>query len=314
MHWVGIDVAKESMEVFVDPGSRRFTVENTDDGVAKLVKELRTLEGVHVIFEATGGCEAALAEMLARENVRFTRVNPRQVRDFAKALNRLAKTDRIDAALLAEFGRRIQPSPTILPDEVTRLLHELVNRRRQLVDMRSMEQMRLKQARAKHLVRSIERTVAFLTKQIQSLDGDIDASCKSLPEFKKRDEALRTIKGVGPITRSTLFALVPELGHVTGKQVAALIGVAPFNDDSGKSERRRHVRGGRGDVREVLYMAAMSARLHDPTIRALYDRLLTAGKGHHVAIVACMRRLIVILNARVRDALRTTLQLSALEA
>jgi transposase len=175
-----------------------------------------------------------------------------------------------------------------------------------------MEQMRLKQARAKHLIRSIERTVAFLTKQIQSLDDDIKASCKSLPEFKARDEALRTIKGVGPVTRSTLFALVPELGHITGKQVAALIGLAPFNDDSGKGERRRHVRGGRRDVREVLYMAAMSARLHDPTIRAFYDRLLTAGKGHQVAIVACMRRLLVILNARVRDALRTTIQIPVL--
>jgi transposase len=311
MHWVGIDVAKGSMEVFVDPESRRFTVDNTDESVAQLVKELGSLEAVHVIFEATGGCEASLAEALTRGNVRFTRVNPRQARDFAKALNRLAKTDRIDAELLAEFGKRIQPSPTILPDEVTRLLHDLVTRRRQLVDMRSMEQMRLKQARAKHLVRSIERTVAFLTKQIQSLDDDIDASCKALPEFKQRDEALRTIKGVGPVTRSTLFALLPELGHLTGRQVAALIGVAPFNDDSGKGERRRHVRGGRGDVREVLYMAAMSARLHDLTIRAFYDRLLAAGKGHQVAIVACMRRLIVILNARVRDALRKNLQISA---
>jgi transposase len=314
MHWVGIDIAKGSMEVFVDPGARRFAVENTDEGVAQLVKELSSLEAVHVIFEATGGCEAALSEALDRENVRFTRVNPRQARDFAKALNRLAKTDRIDAELLAEFGKRIQPSPTILPDDATRLLHDLISRRRQLVDMRSMEQTRLKQARAKNLVRNIERTVAFLTKQIQSLDDDIDAGCKSLPEFKAREEALRTIKGVGPVTRSTLFALVPELGHITGKQVAALIGVAPFNDDSGKGERRRHVRGGRGDVREVLYMAAMSARLHDPTIRAFYDRLRAAGKGHQLAIVACMRRLIVILNVRVRDALRITTPISTIGA
>jgi transposase len=155
-HWIGIDVAKDTMAVFVAPGSRRFTIENTEDGIAQLVKELCSLQDKHVIFEATGGCEAALAEALAGGNVRFTRVNPRQARDFAKALNRLAKTDRIDAEILAEFGKRLEPSPTILPDEVTRLLRDLVSRRRQLVDMRSMEQMRLKQARAKRLVQSLE--------------------------------------------------------------------------------------------------------------------------------------------------------------
>ena len=238
-------------------------------------------------------------------------LTPRQARDFAKALNRLAKTDRIDAEVLAEFGKRLEPPPTDLPDETSRLLHELVSRRRQLVDMRSMEHMRLKQARTKRLVQSLERTIAFLSKQIGSLDGDIDKTCMTLPEFKVRDEALRTIKGVGPVTRSTLYALVPELGHLSGKQVASLIGLAPFNDDSGKGQGRRHIRGGRGDVREVLYMAAMSARLHDANIRTFYDRLLAAGKIHHVAIVACMRKLIVILNARVRDALRSPPQLSA---
>jgi transposase len=174
-----------------------------------------------------------------------------------------------------------------------------------------MEQVRLKQARTKRLVQSLERTIAFLGKQIGSLDGDIDKTCKTLPEFKVRDEALRTIKGVGPITRSTLYALVPELGHLSGKQVASLMGLGPFNDDSGKGERRRRIRGGRGDVREVLYMAAMSARLHDAIIRTFYDRLLAVGKSHHVAIVACMRKLIVILNARVRDVLRPIPQIPA---
>jgi len=308
--WVGIDVAKDSLEVFVGP-SRRFAIENTSDGLAQLVKELCLLDGAHVIFEATGGFEVRLSEALAGAKIKFTRTNPRQVRDFAKALNRLAKTDRIDAEVLAEFGRRLEPPPTVLPDDVSRLLHDLVSRRRQLVDMRSMEQMRLKQARVKRLVQSLERTIAFLSKQIDSLDTDIEKTCKTLPEFKVRDEALRTIKGVGPVTRSTLYALVPELGHISGKQVASLIGVAPFNDDSGKGERRRRIRGGRRDVREVLYMAAMSARLHDATIRTFYDRLLAAGKNHHVAIVACMRKLVVTLNARVRDALRPTPQISA---
>jgi transposase len=297
------------MEVFLEP-SRRFAVDNTSDGLAQLVKELGSIHGAHVIFEATGGCEVMLSDALAQATIRFTRINPRQARDFAKALNRLAKTDRIDAELLAEFGKRLEPLPTVLPDETSRLLHDLVSRRRQLVDMRSMEQMRLKQARTKRLVQSLERTIAFFSKQIASLDGDIDKTCKILPEFKVRDEALRTIKGVGPVTRSTLYALVPELGHLSGKQVSALIGVAPFNDDSGKGEHRRRIRGGRGDVREVLYMAAMSAKLHDAVIRTFYDRLLAAGKIHRVAIVAAMRKLLVILNARVRDALRPTPQIS----
>ncbi len=309
MHWIGIDVAKNSMEVFVGP-ARRFAVENTGDGLAQLVEELATIEGAHVVFEATGGCEVMLSDALAEAKITFSRINPRQARDFAKALNRLAKTDRIDAEVLAEFGKRLEPPPTALPDEASRLLHDLVSRRRQLVDMRSMEHMRLKQARTKRLVQSLERTIAFLSKQIGSLDGDIDKTCKTLPEFKARDEALRTIKGVGPVTRSTLYALVPELGHLSGKQVAALIGVAPFNDDSGKGQGRRRIRGGRRDVRDVLYMAAMSAKLHDATIRTFYDHLLAAGKIHRIAIVASMRKLLVILNARVRDALRPASQIS----
>jgi transposase len=313
MHWIGIDVAKDSMEVFVGP-SRRFAIENTSDGLAQLVKELGSIEGAHVVFEATGGCEIMLSDALAQAMIKFSRINPRQARDFAKARNRLAKTDRIDAEVLAEFGKRLEPVPTVLPDDVTRLLHDLVTRRRQLVDMRSMELMRLKQARTKRLVQSLDRTIAFLSKQIGSLDGDIDKTIKTRPEFKARDEALRTIRGVGPVTRSTLYALVPELGRLSGKQVAALIGLAPFNDDSGTGEGRRRIRGGRGDVREVLYMAAMSARLHDATIRSFYDRLLAAGKIHRVALVACMRKLLVILNARLRDALRPTPQISAAEA
>jgi transposase len=307
-HWIGSVVAKDTLEVFVSV-SRRFSIENTNDGLARLIEELRCLQGVHVIFEATGGFEAMLSEALTQARTPFTRINPRQARDFAKALNRLAKTDRIDAETLAEFGSRLGPQPTAMPDEVSSLLHLLVGRRRQLVDMRSMEQTRLRQARSKRLVQSLERTIAFLNKQIDAFDTDIDKACQRLPQYQVRDEALRTIKGVGSVTRSTLYALLPELGHLSPKQVASLLGVAPFNDDSGKGERRRHIRGGRGDVREVLYMAAMSARLHDPSIRAFYDRLLAAGKVHHVAIVACMRKLVVILNARVRDAIRRTPQI-----
>lgn len=309
-HWIGIDVAKDSLEVFVAPSSERYRVDNTDEGVAALARRLHALEGVRVVFEATGGYEVGVAEALARSSIAFTRLNPRQARDFAKALNRLAKTDRIDCEILAEFGRRLEPEPTILPDEVTRELQSLVTRRRQLVDMRSAEQVRLKQARGKRLVQSLERTIGFLSKQIRALEEDIDVTGKKLPEFVLRDEALRSVKGVGPVTRRTLLGAVPELGKLTGKQVASLLGVAPFNDDSGKGARPRHIRGGRADVRRVLYMAAMCARKYDTALAAFYTRLLAAGKTHGVAIVACMRKLIVILNARVRDALRANAQLS----
>jgi len=311
--WVGVDVAKDGLEVFVN-ATRRFKVDNTAEGIAGLIKELTGLENAHIVLEATGGFEAALCEAATRAKVLFTRLNPRQARDFAKALNQQAKTDRIDAEMLAQFGRCLEPEPTVLPDETSRQLHDLVCRRRQLVDMRSAEQVRLKQARSPRIVRGIEGTVRFLTKQIGKLDDDIDTTCKQLPEFKVRDEALRTLKGVGPVTRSTLFALVPELGHLKGKQIAALVGVAPFNDDSGKGERRRRIRGGRADVREVVFMAAMTARKHDAIIRPFYERLLAAGKTHQVAIVACMRKLLVILNARVRDALRTNGQLASARA
>jgi transposase len=307
--WVGVDVAKDSLEVFVD-ATRRYTVDNTSEGLARFVEEVRSLGQSHVIFEATGGFEAPLCEACAQANVLFTRLNPRQARDFAKALNRQAKTDRIDAELLAEFGKCLEPPPTILPDEISRQLHDLVCRRRQLVDMRSMEQTRLKQARTPRLVRGIEQTIKFLSKQIGSLDNDIDASCRKLPDFKLRDDAFRTLKGVGPVTRSTLFALLPELGRLKGKQIAALVGVAPFNDDSGKGAKRRRIRGGRGDVREVVFMAAMCARNHDVIIRPFYARLVAAGKPHQVAIVACMRKILVTLNARVRDALGKNAQLS----
>lgn len=307
--WVGVDVAKETLEVFVDE-QRRFSVDNTPEGIAKLIVELQGLQRAHIILEATGSFEAALCEAAARAKVDFTRLNPRQARDFAKALNQLAKTDGIDAQLLAKFGECLEPEPTVLPDEVSRQLHDLVCRRRQLVDMRSAEMTRLKQARSPRIAKNIEKTIAFLSKQIGVLDDDIEAGCEKLPEFNLRDDALRTLKGVGTVTRSTLFALLPELGQMNGKKIAALVGVAPFNDDSGKSGKRRRIRGGRADVREVLFMAAMCARLHDPTIRTFYDRLIAAGKTHQVAIVGCMRKLLVILNARVRDALRPKPQLS----
>jgi transposase len=301
-HWVGVDVAKASLEVFVD--SRRLTFENSNEGIATLVHEIAPFDKVRVIFEATGGYESLLIDVLTSSKVEFARVNPRQVRDFAKAKNRLAKTDRIDAEILADFGACIEPALTVVPDDVTLALQDLVNRRRQLVDMSSMEQTRLKQARAQRLIKSIQATLAFLAKQIEKLDSDIDSTCRRLPEFDTKDAVMRTLKGVGPVTRSTLLALVPELGKLRNRQIASLIGLAPFNDDSGNGKGRRLTRGGRQDVRDVLYMAAMSARLHDPQIRDFYQRLIAKGKDHKLALIACMRKMIVILNARLRDAFR----------
>jgi transposase len=241
-------------------------------------------------------------QTLFSSKIEFARVNPRQVRDFAKAKNQLAKTDRIDAKLLADFGACIKPQPSILADSVTLALQDLVNRRRQLVDMKSMEQTRLKQVRASRLVESLQVTISFLAKQIEELDKDIDDTCRKIPEFDAKDAVMRTIKGVRPVTRSTLLALVPELGKMRNRKIASLIGLAPFNEDSGNSKGRRLTRGGRRDVRDVLYMAAMTARLHDPGIRDFYRRLIAKGKDHKVAIIACMRKMIVVLNARLREA------------
>jgi transposase len=304
---VGIDVSKERLDVAVRPNGGSFSVANNDDGHRELRKRLLKLTPARVVLEPTGGYEAAAVQALLAAKLPVVVVNARQVRNFAQALGRLAKTDRIDADVLAHFGEAIRPDIRALPDDALRELEALVSRRRQLVDMRAAEVKR-KQTAAVSVHPSIEATIEFLTRQIDDLDDELKKQIRKTPAWREADELFQSVPGVGPVLSSTLMALVPELGQLNRKQIAALIGVAPFNNDSGNGQRKRMIWGGRAAVRAVLYMAASAARRFNPTIAALYDRLIERGKTPKVALVACMRKLLTILNAIKRDSRAWSLQ------
>jgi transposase len=305
---VGIDVSKEALDVAIRPRGQRFQVSNDDKGHAELGKRLAKLRPERIVLEPTGGYEQGIVQALVRVKLPVVVVNARQVRDFAKAAGRLAKTDQIDADVLAHFGEALKPEVRALPDEAHRQLEALVNRRRQLVDMRSAEIKRKQTApRVVHL--SIEALVEAINRQIEEVDGDLQAIIRRTPAWREADDLLQSVPGVGPVLSSTLTALVPELGKLNRKQIASLVGVAPFNRDSGLGERRRVTWGGRAPVRAVLYMAASVARRYNPIIRRFYDRLIAAGKPGQVALVACMRKLLTILNALARDRRPWNLQL-----
>lgn len=297
---VGIDVSKENLDVAVRPKAESFRVSNDDKGHAEICKRLAKWRPERVVLEPTGGYEQAVVQALMRAKLPVVVVNARQVRDFAKAAGRLAKTDRIDADVLAHFGEALQPAVRTLPDEAHRQLEALVIRRRQLVDMRSGEVKR-KQTAPTVVHPSIDLTVDFLTRQIDDVDRDLRELIRRTPAWREADELLQSVPGVGPVLSSTLAALLPELGKLNRKQIASLVGVAPFNKDSGLGERKRVTWGGRAPVRAVLYMAASVARRFNPAIRRFYDRLLGAGKPAQVVLVACMRKLLIMLNAVARD-------------
>jgi transposase len=274
---------------------------NDAAGLRELIKRLRKLSPERVVLEPTGGYEANLVDALASAKLPVIVVNARQIRDFAKAAGRLAKTDKIDADVIAHFAEAMKPEVRPLPDDAQRELEALVNRRRQLVEMRAGEVKRMELA--KPVVRSnIEEVIAFLSKQIDDLDNDLKKLLRSTPIWRENDDLLQSVPGVGPVLSATLTALVPELGKLNRKQIAALVGVAPFNNDSGQADHRKRVTwGGRASVRAVLYMAALSARRFNGPIAAFFERLTSAGKSGQVALVACMRKLLVILNAIMRD-------------
>ena len=251
-------------------------------------------------MEATGGYETAVAAALVGSGLRVAVVNPRQIRDFAKATGRLAKNDRIDAQVIAAFGQAIEPEIVRLPDEDARELEALLVRRRQLVAMRVQEVNRLGLAQGA-MRRNIKAHIEWLEKQIDRLDVDITAGLRSSPAWRAKDELLRSFKGVGPVTSSTLVIAVPELGQLDRRAIAALVGLAPFNCDSGVMRGRRSIYGGRSHVRTLLYMAATTAIRSNPVIRPFYERLKSRGKPHKVAMVACMRKMLTILNAMVRQ-------------
>jgi transposase len=300
--YVGIDVSKARLDVHVLPSREAWTTENQDSVMSALVSRLAALEPSLIVMEATGGMERRVLAALLVAKLPAVAVNPRQVRDFAKSTGQLAKTDALDAGVLALFAERIRPAVRPVPDEQTRELEALLVRRRQVVEMIVAERNRLTAAPpSQRVVRGIRKTIKCLESQLEDFDGDIDEAIRNSPAWRKKDELLRSTPGVGKVVSRTLLAHVPELGALTRQQLAALIGVAPLNCDSGVFRGRRQIWGGRAQVRAVLYMAVLSAIRRNPVIKAFYDRLIRAGKLPKVAITACMRKLLTILNAMVRS-------------
>jgi transposase len=300
MQWIGIDVSKKGLDVAARPAGSTARFENDAAGHQALVRWLLQYGTCHVVMEPTGGYERELMRALLAERVTCSVVNARQIRDFAKATGKLAKTDQIDAQIIAHFGEAIKPEARTMSDEATQHIEALLVRRRQLVEMRVMESNRKALCRAALRPR-IDQSLRFLAEQITQLDEELEQQIKSSPLWREHEDLLTSVPGVGPVTARTMTAMLPELGKLNRKQIAALVGVAPFNHDSGSSERKRHIRGGRSEVRAVLYMAATSGATHNPVLRLLYERLVDAGKLKKVALVACMRKLLTILNAMVRD-------------
>lgn len=309
MTTVGIDVSKDRLDVAVRPSGDRFSLSNDERGRLDLRKRLKKLRPERIVLEPSGGYEALVVQELASAKLPVVVVNARQIRQFAQAVGKLAKTDRIDADVIAHFGEAVQPEIRQLPDEAHRQLEALVSRRRQLVQMRSDETKR-KQTAPALVHRSIDDVIACLSKQIDDTDEDLKRLIRSTPAWREADDLLQSVPGVGPVLAATLTALVPELGALNRKQIAALVGVAPFNNDSGTRDGKRTTWGGRAPVRAVLYMAASTARRFNGTIGGLYGRLIARGKHHNVALVACMRKLLVILNAIARDRRPWTPQLA----
>jgi transposase len=312
MAFVGIDVSKNWLDVHVRPQNEGWRVANDAQGHEALTKRLSGLEVELVVMEATGGYQAPVAAALTLAKFRVSVVNPRQVRDFGKSTNRRAKTDALDAAILAQFAEVIRPEPRPLPDEQTQALQSMMARRRQLIDMITAEKNRLGMARVKKVRDDITEHLDWLKKRLKAVDGDIGTAIRESPVWQERDDLLRSAKGIGPTNSRTLLAGLPELGTVSHKKIAALVGLAPFNHDSGSSVRgQRHVAGGRPEIRAMLYMAAVSASQFNPTIKRFYTRLVAAGKTKKVALVACARKLLTILNAMAKsnerwDALKGT--------
>jgi transposase len=297
--YVGIDVSKARLDVAVEPAGEHLEFANEPAGIAALVARMREIDPKLVVLEASGGYEAAVTASLA-EVVPVAVVNPRQVREFAKATGTLAKTDRLDARMLARFGEAIRPEVRPLPDENAQELSALLARRRQLLDMITAESNRLALA-PKRLRDSIKAHIKWMRHQLGAVDHDLDQWIRSSPVWREKDDLLRTTPGVGPVLARTLLGDLPELGTLSRRQIAALVGLAPFACDSGKFHGRRMIRGGRSHVRSTLYMATLTAIRHNTVIRTFYERLRHGGKPFKVSITAAMRKLLTILNAMVAN-------------
>ena len=297
--YVGIDVSAAHLDMAVLPGGEEQRFTNDPEGIKALTDRMGSIESVLVVLEATGGMEVPVAGELITTGVEVVVVNPRQARDFARATGKLAKTDALDAQMLARFGEAVKPAVRALPDATLRELRALTTRRRQLMGMLTAERNRLHPASPKVTPR-IKDHILWLKRQIKDLDRDLRDSIRSSPLWRAQDNLLQSVPGVGPVVSSVLLAKLPELGSLNRYQIAALVGVAPLNRDSGTLRGKRRVWGGRAPVRTVLYMAALVASTHNPVIKGFYQRLIQAGKPKKVALIACMHKLLLILNAMVR--------------
>lgn len=297
--WVGVDVAKAWLDVAVRPTGAQWRTPNSEAEMPALVERVRAVAPQLIVLEATGGYERTVVAALAAAGLPVVVVNPRQIRDFAKATGRLAKTDVLDAQVLAHFAEAVQPEPRPLSDDATQRLAALLERRSQLVTMLTAEKNRRQQAPAS--VRPlIEEHIVWLEQALQQLTRELDQALRDSPVWREREHLLRTVPGVGPILALTLLANLPELGTLAHKPLAALVGVAPLNRDSGYSRGKRLIWGGRARVRTALYMSTLSAVRYNPSLRAFWTRLRASGKPPKVALVACMHKLLTILNAMLK--------------
>mgnify|MGYP001215566448 CR=1 FL=1 len=299
--FVGIDVSKAELEVGLIPEEKTWNTSNDHGGIGELVEELSAMSPQLVVLEATGGLEAPLAGAIAAANLPVVVVNPRQVRDFAKASGKLAKTDSIDALVLASFGQSMRPEVRPLKDEQTQELEAIHSRRLQMVEMLTAEKNRLGRTFNKRVKKNTQRHISWLQKRVKETDKDLQELIKNSPIWQEKDAIIRSLPGAGPVLSSTLLCGLPELGTLGHKQIASLVGLAPFNCDSGKYRGQRRVWGDRAKVRSALYMPTLAAIRFNPVIKAFHQRLIKAGKKPKVTITACMHKLLTILNAMMRD-------------
>ncbi len=298
--FIGIDVSKKQLDIFIRPTEQSWSVGNNEIDISGLVKKIKKLEPEYIILEATGGLEQLVFNALVDDSLPAVVVNPRQVRDFAKATGRLAKTDAIDAEVLAHFGEAIKPEIRQRLDIETQELKAFNTRRREIVNMLNAEKNRFQSA-PKCLKNDIQEHIKWLQQRLSEIDEQINKQIESNKAWKEKDKIYQSFRGIGPVNSHLLICGLPELGHVSNKKISALLGVAPFNCDSGKWKGKRIIWGGRAELRSALYMAALSAKKYNPVIKKFYERLIELGKPPKVALTACMRKIIVILNAMAKN-------------
>jgi len=303
--FIGIDVAKSELVVATQPGSEPWAVPNDESGVRALVARIASLRPTLIVVEATGGFETLCVAALGAAGLPIVIVNPRQVRDFAKATGQLAKTDRIDAQVIALFADRVRPEVRALPDEAARNLEAVITRRRQLIEMLIAERNRLGLATGSHqrpVKQSLKKHIAYLERELKMTDTDLAQLVRESPAWRDKDDLLQSVPGIGPVVSHTLLAELPELGQLDRRAIAKLVGIAPMSRDSGVWRGRRTIQGGRATVRTALYMAALVATRRNATIRTFYQRLIANGKPKKLALIACARKLLTILNQLIRTA------------